>query len=843
MDSITAPAMTHSTARFVSFDCRFMLFIKSKTPKRVPVILRQGLFRVALWISLPGSVLAQGADSVQVVAPAKPEMAPVNWGAKDSTRVIAATSEVQLFGEAFVAMDDIRLEADRIVYNAETNEACAFGRKDSLGDWIGRPVLNQGGQTFEQDELCFDLTTRRGLSKHAVTMQGGAVFHAGVAKRQSDERIHVSDAKFTTCDAPNPHYHFHIQRAIMVPGEKIVSGPFYLKFRKIPTPLALPFGWFPTPPEKQSQGLLMPGYGNGGALGFFLKDLGYYMPLGEQADTRLLGDLYSGGSWALRSITNYNVRYKASGSLNLSFQRLRDGFAGDPDLSLQDQFFVRWSHNQDSRARPNSRFSSSVNFGSAKNFQTNVTSSQQDFLSNTFQSSVQWSKSFPGKPLNLAVSARHAQNSLTRQVDVTLPSLTANLQRTSIADLLGLKNNRISLLDDIAVSASTRFEQMLQAPDSVFAAGDWGSVGFRNGIKHSASASSQMRLGFVSITPNFQYNEFWSFQQLQGRLEEGDTGVIEQVSDTIQGFNATRDWRLSTNASTRFYGTFNLGENARVAAIRHVVSPSVGLSYTPENNRTRFATLGDEYWEYNPYQLNRFNPQNIGASGAVNFSVSQNLEAKVRDRETGDTRKVRLIDNVITSASYNLMRDSLNLSDISTRANTDLFNKVRLNVGIVQSPYDRDSTGQRVDVFLKDAGKNWLRLSRANAAIGSNFQGGENTEFPWNVRVDYNLDVRNQWMVQNQQDSLVMTQSVRARGGVELFDRWRIDVNTGYDFMREEMTTTQLDVYWDLHCWELAVNWVPFGLRQSFYVRLNIKASMLKDLKVEYRKYSEQGFF
>ena len=232
-------------------------------------------------------MLAQGADSVQVVAPAKPEMAPVNWGAKDSTRVIAATSEVQLFGEAFVAMDDIRLEADRIVYNAETNEACAFGRKDSLGDWIGRPVLNQGGQTFEQDELCFDLTTRRGLSKHAVTMQGGAVFHAGVAKRQSDERIHVADAKFTTCDAPNPHYHFHIQRAIMVPGEKIVSGPFYLKFRKIPTPLALPFGWFPTPPEKQSQGLLMPGYGNGGALGFFLKDLGYYMPLGEQADTRL----------------------------------------------------------------------------------------------------------------------------------------------------------------------------------------------------------------------------------------------------------------------------------------------------------------------------------------------------------------------------------------------------------------------------------------------------------------------------------------------------------------------------------------------------------------------------
>ena len=843
MDSITEHAMAHRTARFVSFDCSFMLFIKSKTSKPALVLLRQGIFRVVLWISLPGSVLAQGADSLQVEVPVKSEMAPIKWGAKDSTRVIAATSEVQLYGHAFVAMDDIRLEADHIVYSAENNQACAYGKKDSLGEWIGRPVLNQGDQVFEQDELCFDLKTRRGLSRHAVTLQGGTVFHAGLAKRQSDERIHVAEAKFTTCDAPNPHYHFHIKRAIMVPGEKIVSGPFYLKFRKIPTPLALPFGWFPTPPEKQSQGLLMPGYGNGGSLGFFLKDLGYYLPLGEQVDTRLLGDLYSGGSWALRSITNYNMRYKASGSLNLSFQRLRDGFSGDPELSLQNQFFVRWSHNQDSRARPNSRFSGSVNFGSSKNFQSNVTSSQQDFLSNTFQSSVQWSKSFPGKPINLAVSARHAQNSLTNQVDVTLPSLTANLQRTSVADLLGLKNSSIGLLNDIAVSASSRFEQMLQAPDSVFAAGDWDSVSFRNGIKHSASASSQMRLGFISITPNLQYNEFWSFQQVEGRLEEVEPGVIQQVSDTIQGFNATRDWRFSTNASTRFYGTFNLGQSGRLAAIRHVVSPSLGVSYTPENNRTKFASLGDENWEYNPYQLNRFNPQNIGASGAVNFSVAQNLEAKVRDRETGESRKVRLIDNLITSASYNMISDSLNLSDISTRANTDLFNKVRLNVGVTHSAYDRDSTGQRVNLFLKDAGKDWVRLTRANAALGSNFQGGEDTDWPWNFRVDYNLDMRNQWVSATQMDSLVMTQSVRSRGGVLLFDVWRIDVSTGYDFMRKELTTTQLDLYWDLHCWELAVNWVPFGLRQSFYVRLNIKASMLKDLKVEYRKYSQQGFF
>ncbi|MDE0870432.1 MAG: putative LPS assembly protein LptD [Flavobacteriales bacterium] len=813
-----------------------MLFIKSKTPKQVNAISRGWIFRAVLWISIPCQVVAQAPDSTLVEQPAPAVQSTILWGASDSTRVISETSQVQLFGSAFVAVDDIRLEADRITYDEITNQACAFSRKDSMGVWIGRPVLTQGGQTFEQDELCFDLETRRGLSRHSVTVQGEAVFHAEVAKRQSDERIHVSNAKFTTCDAENPHFHFHLKRAIMIPGEKVISGPFYLKFRKIPTPLALPFGWFPTPPEKRSHGLLMPGYGNGGSLGFFLKDLGYYLPLGEQADTRLMGDIYSGGSWAIRSQTNYNVRYRASGSVNLSFQQTRTGFTGLPSLSLSNQAFVRWSHNQDSRSRPNSRFSASVNFGSANNFTTNLSSTQQDYLSNTFQSSAQWSKSFPGKPINLALSARHSQNSLTHQVDVTLPSLTANLQRTSLAELLGLSNSAWQLLQEVAVTASSRFEQTLQAPDSIFAMGAWDQVSFQNGIKHSASASSQMRLGFVSITPNFQFNEYWGFEEIQGRLEEIEQGVVEQISDTLSGFNTTRDWRLSANASTRFYGTFQFGPDKRIPAIRHVLSPSLGMSYTPENSRTQIVELDDESWEYNPYGLNRFKPQNIRASKAFNFSLSQNLEAKVRDIETGELRKVRIIDNIVTSANYNMVADSLRLSDITTRANTDLFDKVRVNVGFTHSAYDRDSTGQRVNSFLIDAKKGMVRLTRANAALGTNFRGGQDTDLPWDMRLDYNLNVQKNWVTSLQQDTLALTQTARIRGGVRIFERWKIDVNGGYDFVNGEFTNTQLDLYWDLHCWELAVNVVPFGYRKSIYVRLNIKASMLKDLKMEFRE-------
>lgn len=811
--------------------------IKSKTSSGLCIVCLQGIFRVGMWIIAPLFALGQSPieavvqDSIAAPVEASFE---VTWGASDSTRLNVDSSQVELYGKAFVALDDIRLEADRIIYTASTNQACAYGRRDSAGAWIGRPVLTQGGQTFDQDELCFDLKSRRGLSRQAVTVQGEAVFHAEIAKRQSNEKIHVSDAKFTTCTAENPHFHFHLKRAIMIPGEKVISGPFYLKFRKIPTPLALPFGWFPTAPEKRSHGLLMPGYGNGGSLGFFLKDLGYYMPLGEYADTRLTGDIYTGGSWAIRSSTNYKARYWASGNLNLSYQRQRFGFSGLPSLTKKSQFFVRWTHNQDNRAKPNSRFNTSVNFGSSDHFQSNLGATQQDFLTNTFQSSVQYSRSFPGKPFNVAMSARHAQNSQTGNVDLTLPSLTFNLQRSSLAKLMGLQTVGNRLLDEIAITGSTRFEQTMQAPDSVFSSGDWDQVSFRNGLKHTASASTQMRLGFVSLTPSFNYNEFWAFESLDGFLEETDEGVM-QVRDTLAGFQSTRDWRLSANASTRFYGIFERGKDKRVQALRHVISPSVGLSYTPERQRTQEVSLNDESWEFNPYSLNRFTPQDIRASGAVNVGISQNLEAKVRDRETGEVKKVRLIDNVVTSANYNLIADSLGLSDITTRANTDLFNRMRINVGVTHSAYARDSSGMRVDEFLWDRGEGFLRMTRANAAFGSNFKGGEDTQFPWNCRVDYNLDVRKNWLAGSQRDTLIMSQSARIRGSVSLAERWRVDVNGGYDFIQRELTPTQLDVYWDLHCWELSFNWVPIGIRKSFYVRLNIKASMLKDLKLEFR--------
>lgn len=766
----------------------------------------------------------------------------VRWFAQDSTLIDAETGAVRLFGSAWVETEGMRLEAARIVYTADDDRACAFGVRDSSGEWAGRPVLIQGDQRFEQDSLCFDLETRRGYSVHAVTQQGEAFFHAGVSKRQADERIHVADGMFTTCDAPNPHYHFQLNKAIMIPGEKIVSGPFFLKVRKVPMPLGLPFGWFPTAPEKRSHGLLMPGYGDGGELGFFLKDLGYYLPIGDRAGVRLVGDIYTGGTWAVRSTADYNVRYRGSGALNLSFQRRRVGFTGSSGLSIDQAFFVRWNHTRDPRAKPNSRFSANVNFGSSNNFQTNLSSSQQEFLSNTFQSSIQWSHSLPRTPFSVAASARHSQNSTTGNVDVTVPSLTLNMNRSSIAKLVGLPAGQFRLLDDLQLTASSRFEQTFAAPDSILAAGRWSEVESRNGIKHSVAATSSLRLGFISITPNATYNEFWSFQQVDRRIEEQEPGVFGVVSDTLAGFASTRDWRVSANASTRFYGMFRLGPNSRVPAIRHVLSPSVGLSYTPENTRTRELTLGDDVVEWNPFSLNRFTPSDIRSSGAANFSLSQNLEAKVRTQE-GDLKKVKVIDNLVTSGNYNFMADSIRLSEVTTRAFTNLFNRLSINLTAVHNAYARDSSGQITNEFLAQRGEGLARLTRATAALGTSFQGGNESGWPWNARLDYALNANRVFDSATQRDTTQLRQSVTARGGATLFERWRVDVQTGYDLVQHELTPTTLNVTWDLHCWELAANWVPFGARQSFYIRLNIKASMLRDLKLEARGANGQLIF
>ena len=741
-----------------------------------------------------------------------------------------------LTGKAQVVSGTMTLRAHRIVLDLEAGEVCAYGMRDSTGAWVGRPEFKDGPQSFSQDQLCYNFETGKGLSRHAVTTEQDIVFHADRAKRQPDETVHVRDGKFTTCDADNPHFHFHLTKAIMVPNEKVVSGPLYLKFRKIPTPLALPFGWFPLQREKQSQGILLPGYGDGGDLGFFLKDLGYYVPLGDHWDAKLLTDIYTGGSWAARVTSNYNYRYRSTGSFSVSYQRQREGFAGTPGFGLSNNFFVRWSHSQDPRARPNSRFNASVNFGSSGNFQQNLNSTQEEYLSNTFQSSLQWTAKVPRTPFSTNISARHNQNSLTGNVTLTVPSLSLNMQRTSLSKLVGLDAGKSALLDGVAVTYSTQMENTIQGADSAFGAQDWSSIKIRNGLKHNIKLTSSSSVGFVSLSPSFSYDQYDSFQSLDVSEVQVTEDSTAFVNDTLRGFQSANEWRLGVTASTRFYGTFNMPGEGRVKAVRHVLAPSLGVSYNPERMRAQSLVTDAGEVGWNPYALGRYVPNDLREAGSLNFGLSQNIEAKVADRETGELRKVKILDNLSTSGNFNFVADSLKLSDFQTRAFTSLFNRVNVNVNATHTAYARDTlTGQVIDTFLASQGQGLVRLKRVTGAMGTSFKSAQDAGTPWNARLDYNVNLSRQWASELQRDTSVVTHALSARGSVNVLKRYKLDVTTGYDLARREFTPTNLNFYVDLHCWELSFNWIPFGVRQSFSLRLNVKSALLRDLKLEAR--------
>ena len=767
----------------------------------------------------------------------------VNYEADDIYFQIDSATAI-LTGNAKVIRGSMVLTAHRIVLEMDRHLVCANGVRDSAGVWTGRPEFKDGDQSFTQDQLCYNFQTGKGLSQHAVTTEQEVLFHAERAKRQPDQTVHVRDGKFTTCDADNPHFHFHLTKAIMVPNEKVVSGPLYLKFRKIPTPLALPFGWFPLKREKESQGILLPGYGDGGDLGFFLKDLGYYLPLGDHWDTKLLADVYSGGSWALRTASNYNYRYRSSGSFSLSYQRQRQGFVGTPGFGRASNFFVRWSHNQDPRARPNTRFNASVNFGSSGNFQQNLNSTQEEYLSNTFQSSVQWNAKVPRSPFSANISARHSQNSLTGNVQLTVPSVSLNMQRTSLASLMGLSSGESALLDGVAVTYSSQMENSIQAPDSAFRQQDWSQLNVRNGLKHKVKLSSSSSLGFVSISPTFTYDQFDSFASLTYREEEISPDSVVVVGDTLQGFQTANEWRLGVSASTRFYGMFNMPGEGRIKAIRHVVSPNIGLSYNPERKRDEMLMTGEGELNWNPYALGRFVPNDLREAGSINMSLSQNLEAKIADKETGALTKVKLVDNISTSGSFNFVADSLRLSDLQTRAFTNISNRVNVNVNATHSAYARNQeTGLVEDRFLAAEGEGLLRLKRVTGALGTAFSANQESMTPWNVKLDYNVNLNRVWDAVQRRDTSAVTHALSARGEIKFFNKHRINMSTGYDVARQEFTPTNLTFYVDLHCWELSFNWIPFGVRQSFSLRLNVKSALLRDLKLEARGANGQLLF
>lgn len=793
----------------------------------------------------------------------------VTYSARDSIRYDAHEQTVYLYGAATVNYEDLQLTAERIRYSFRNEEAQAFGMPDSTGAPLGKPRFKQGDKEFDADSIRYNFRTKEGFIREVRTEEEQSWVQASESKRLANGEVHSRGGMLTTCDRPKPHYHFRVSRMIVIPDDKIVVGPAYMKVGKVPTPLAIPFGLFPNRP-RGTMGLLIPTWGESEQLGFYLLNGGYYLPLGDHADVQLTGDVYSRGSWALHALTRYKTRYRYNGSLDLSHNTLLNGDPEFPDFSRQRTFFVRWNHVVDAKASLSDRFNASVNAGSTNSFTNNFNSSTVDYLSNTFQSNIAWTHLFGGTvPSNLGVNLRHSQNSQTGRFDFTLPSVSYNVPRFFPIDLV--RAPRVGTprwYENWGLSYSANFDNRISTTEEHLY---WANLPTlarqaQNGIRHTAALSTSLKTTWFTVNPELRLTDRMYFETLEKNYDPEGGDV---VADTLPGFANAFDWSGGATLTSKLFGMYRFRGNG-LQALRHVITPSAGFSYRPDFGSGREVYNGDTLVAtYSPYDIGIYGAPPSGESGLLTLGLLQSLEAKVHDAKAGTdslgnvrdaSRKIKLIDVFSLASSYDLLKDSLRWSTIGMAARTTLLNVVNIAFNSSWDPYAVNDAGARIDRSAARVNGRLARLTSANAAIGFEVKSrkygqptsapsndrnvvgeadpdkGADVDFsmPWRLNVNYSYDVLRSWEGNAHTDDA--RQSVLANGDITLFKHWKLGASSGWDFVAEDWTPTSLNLYWDLHCWEFNMNVIPLGERKSYSFRINVKASILRDLKYEQRR-------
>ena len=836
----------------------------------------------------------------------------INYTARDSMTFDLKGQKLYLYGETHIDYGNIALDADETTIDWNQRTIKAKFTTDTLGRKRGKPVFSQGSDVFETEDILYNFKTRRAIIKGVVTEQDGAFMHGEDVKKNEENELFIKHAKYTTCNLSDPHFFIESKKIKVVPGNKVVSGPFNMKFREVPTPLWFPFGMFPQPKEKAS-GIVFPSYGEENRRGFFLRDGGYYFGFSEYADLRITGDIYSKGGHAINALTNYKLRYKFNGSLSFSYNKNSfDNPENALEPSVTKDYWVRWSHRPETRG--NANFSASVNAGtSTYNSNNNVAISDLErSISSQFSSNVSYSQRFRGTPFNMTANLRHNQNVQTGVYNMTFPGLTINMNR--IHPLKNLVKSSSSPLAKLNFShnfvATNEFTNApvrgFQGWDLVEGEGYSDTLRFnfnelgnvydraKIGGRHSIPISTSFTLlKYFTVSPSINYEEVWYTRKLDynGGYNEELGGVDV---DTLEGFSRAGSWRSGASLNTRVYGMYYLKGIPGIEAIRHVMTPSVSFSYSPEINnateiqidstgRTAFVT------PYEGYGFAYGSPQGR-ESKTIGFSLTNNLEMKVRTPKdtANEFKKVKIFDNLSLNSGYNLAADSFNLSNITWNARTSFFQqKVSVTMTGAFDPYqyidDGTSVGQRVNRFAWNNGQGLGTLQRLNTAISfslapkkgkgargntdemdpnmppggrgafdneedilnSQYGTEEEKEYvlqnpeeyvdfdlPWSLRVSYSINRSKRGL----EDAEITAHTVSLNGTLGLTGKTQITFNTYYDVKNQAFATTRIGVSRDLHCWTMNFSWVPFGRQQSFALTIRPKSALLQDLKLEKRR-------
>ncbi len=821
------------------------------------------------------------ADSIRNTKKNKNKLTDkVEYASKDSLRFEIKNQKVYLYQDADIKYKDISLKANYVEIDFPKNIVNATYTTDSTGKMQGVPEFTESSQKFKSKIISYNYTTKQGYIQSVFTKQDEGYLHGTIVKKMENDITYIRDGSYTTCDLEeNPHFEFRFGKGKVIPGKRVITGPAEMAIAQVPTPLMIPFGFFPNKVGRRS-GIRIPGWNEFATKGFALTGGGYYWAIGEYADFDLIGDIYSHGDWALHPKIRYNYRYHYNGQLTLGYSHTRNGDPHSPTFQKHNDFLVQWNHSQDSKARPHSTFSASVNIVSTSYNTNNLTSSAEAYLTNTYQSSINYATNWHEKYF-LTLNFSHQQNTLTKTIDITLPQV-----QFYINQFYPFKRQKQVGKQRWYENISTRYtldaENHYNTTDSTILNHGW-LDSLQNGMRHTIPISGTFRiLKYFNWTTSLNLTDAMYLKTIRKRfinetvIRGKDTinGYYENVTE--YGFANAFNANASTGVNTTIYGMIQI-KKGPIMAFRHVLKPSVSYVYTPN-----FGAPGWGYWrtiendtsripgKYSIFEKTVYGGPGAAKSGIFNFALHNNLEMKVRNRKdtvTG-TKKIVLIEDLAISSAYDMARDSVRWSKIAITGYTTLFKTLRINYNATLDPYAMNAKGQRINASEWKVNHRLLRLDNTSWSVDINYtltseKGKKNKDaplastkgtpeerkdvmdfydayvdfnIPWSFRIDYGFKYNKNWNSTYDRRIGTITQTLAVSGMINLTPKWKVTASTGYDFQMHALSYTRVDVYRDLHCWEMSFGWVPKGGQQQWDFHINVKAALLQELKLNKKK-------
>lgn len=837
--------------------------------------------------------------------------AEVRYSATDSMAFDFEAKRMYLFGKAKIDYGDISLTAYRIELDMDSTIAYACGRRDSTGKEVDLPVFKDKSGEYEMREMKYNFKTKKAVITHIVTEQGEGFVVGQRAKRVDETTYYMRDAKYTTCqNHDHPHFYLNLTKAKVIPGRKTVTGPAYLVLEDVPMPLAIPFAIIPNT-KSYSSGIVMPTYGDESTRGFYLRNGGFYFAASDYFDVKALADIYTKGSWGVHLSSTYVKRYKFSGSFSGDYIVNKRSEKDLPDYNETNDFSIRWSHSQDTKANPDQTFSANVNFSTSSYNKNNVTSvvNPNVLATNQKSSSINYSRKWSWNPFRLQVSLLHSQNSRDTTISLTLPDIRISSSKRFYPfkpkKSVGSKNNPLYDLN-LSYSFAGKNSIMCKEKDLTFKPEDFATA-WKNGIKHEVPVTTNIKLlKYFTMSPSFNYTERWYFNRTTQYWDEKEQAIKKREPE--KGFYRSYNYSFSTGVSTKvyfFYRPIRALFGDKIDAIRHVATPSVSFSYTPDFSQRKFGSYDEiEYYDqkndtvitrkYSYFEGYEFGAPGSSRSGSLSFSLDNSLELKVKsDKDTTGFKKIPIFENLTFRTSYDMLKDSLNWSNITSSMRVKIFG-TSLTINAVFDPYAKvlNSKGNPVTInksVLRQNGKlahlvsagtgfgfqispetlkklfegkepsndiddedeDWAMQAAesdneaAGAQMEKNKQGDDTRlekgdegyaafDMSWSISANYNLRV-----VQgkfNPKTGLYkhrLSHSVNLSGNITLTPKWKISISSGYSFDEKKMSQTSIGITRDLHCWTMNFNCVPFGTYQSYNFNIAISSSILRDLKYQ----------